>query len=56
MDGGIGTGILSIYLSGFLGLGIVANIIVAISIKQDKESDRKLVRAFAVKAAALVQV
>ena len=56
IDGGIGTGILSIYLSGFLGLGIVANIIVAISIKQDKESDRKLVRAFAVKAAALVQV
>jgi tetrahydromethanopterin S-methyltransferase subunit C len=41
MDGGIGTGILSIYLSGFLGLGlgIVANIIVAISIKKDKESD-----------------
>jgi hypothetical protein len=39
IDGGIGTGILSIYFSGFLGLGILANIIVAISIKKDKESD-----------------
>jgi Ca2+/Na+ antiporter len=38
MDGGIGTGILSIYLSGFLGLGIVANIIVATTIKKDKKS------------------
>jgi Ca2+/Na+ antiporter len=39
MDGGIGTGILSIYLSGFIGLGIVANIIVATTIKKDKESE-----------------
>ena len=39
IDGGIGTGILSIYLSGFLGLGIVANIIVATTIKKDKESE-----------------
>jgi hypothetical protein len=33
MDGGIGTGVLSIYFLCFLGLGILANIIVAISIK-----------------------
>jgi hypothetical protein len=34
MDKGIGTGVLSIYFSGFLVLGVLANIIVAMSIKR----------------------
>ncbi|XXM70784.1 hypothetical protein ACQ0QQ_13790 [Lysinibacillus sphaericus] len=34
MERDIGTGVLSVYFSGFLGLGVLANIIVAMSIKR----------------------
>ncbi|CAN7269506.1 hypothetical protein [Rossellomorea sp. LjRoot5] len=42
IDKGFGAGILSIYFSGFLGLGVLVNIIVATSIKKKKESNNKL--------------
>ncbi|MGM0851385.1 MAG: hypothetical protein ACQEWI_02050 [Bacillota bacterium] len=38
IGGGFGIAIRSIYFSGFLGVGILVNIIVAAFIKKDKES------------------
>jgi hypothetical protein len=42
IEKGFGAGILSIYFSGFLGLGVLVNVIVATSIKKNKETDIKL--------------
>jgi hypothetical protein len=39
IDGGFGIAIQSIYFSGFLGVGIFVNSIVAAFIKKDKESN-----------------
>jgi hypothetical protein len=42
IEKGFGAGVLSIYFSGFLGLGVLVNVIVATSIKKNKETDIKL--------------
>lgn len=42
IERGFGAGIQSIYFSGFLGLGVLVNVVVATSIKKNKENDIKL--------------